>query len=127
MTLVNAQIAELKAKYSQATVSEVGNGAHLVQIRDYDMPAGWDRQRATILFLMPAGYPAAQPDCFWIEPGPVRLQGGGTPQNSNDTNEIPGVGQRGTWFSWHLQGWNPNADSLMTYLRTIRRRLEPAR
>jgi hypothetical protein len=91
---------------------------------------GWNRNAADILFVAPPGYPAAQPDCFWIEPAGFRLVNGGTPQNTNDANPIPGDVQAGrstTWFSWHLQGWNPSRDSLKTYFGVILNRLTPAR
>jgi hypothetical protein len=127
MTPVEQQIKELKEQYSGALVTQQTSGAYLIEIPNYRMPLGWNRELVSILFLAPPGYPAAQPDCFWIEPGAVRLKNGDTPQNTNDSNPIPGVGQRGTWFSWHLQSWDPNRDSLVRYVSVIRQRLSPAR
>ncbi len=112
------------------TLSPMPNGAYLVRIPDVALGAGWNRGTATVLFVAPPGYPAAQPDCFWVEPAGLRLAGGGTPQNSNDSNPIPGdivSGRQTTWFSWHLQTWNPNADSLLTFFKVITNRLKPAR
>lgn len=76
----------------------------------------------TLLFVAPPGYPASQPDCFWVEPTGIRLARGQTPQGTNDSNAIPEVGTRGTWFSWHVQHWNPNHDNLVTYAKVIMRR-----
>ena len=101
--------------------------AYLIEVPNYKLRAGWNRDMVTVIFLAPPGYPAAQPDCFWVEPGPMRLSNGATPQGSNDTNPIPGIGPRGTWFSWHLQQWDPNRDSLLRYLNVIKQRLYPAR
>jgi hypothetical protein len=95
-----------------------------------DIGPGWSQPQVTVLFLAPPGYPAAQPDCFWVEPTGLRLAGGGTPQNTNDSNPIPGdtaQGRKTTWFSWHVQGWNPNSDSLVTFFKVIMKRLKPAR
>lgn len=118
-----------KGLLSGASHSPLPNGAHLVTIQDFKLPLGWNRPNATILFVIPPGYPAAQPDCFWVEPGEFRLQNESTPQASNDSNPIPGeTAQRHTtWFSWHLQGWNPNKDSLITYFKVIMQRLDPPR
>jgi hypothetical protein len=127
MLPIDQHIAELKKHYSTAIVNLQPNGSYLVEIPNYPMPPGWNQRSVTILFLAPTGYPGAQPDCFWVEPRGIRLENGATPQNSNDTNEIPGVGQRGTWFSWHLQKWDPNRDSLLTYLNVIKQRLSPPR
>lgn len=103
------------------------SGAQLIEVRDYLLPQGWSRDRVTILFLAPAGYPAAQPDCFWLSEPQFRLAGGATPQATNDNNPIPEVGLRGTWFSWHVQSWNPNTDNLLIYFRVIEQRLNPPR
>jgi Prokaryotic E2 family E len=128
MTPIEQQMQELKTQYSGAFSQPLLTGGHLIEIPYYKMPPGWNVDSATILFLAPPGYPAAQPDCFWVEPKPVRLQNGATPQNTNDTNLIPGVPtQRGTWFSWHLQYWDPNRDSLMRFVNAIKQRLSPAR
>jgi hypothetical protein len=112
------------------TSTALSNGAHLITIPDVDIGPGWSHPRVTVLFLAPPGYPAAQPDCFWVEPTGLRLEGGGTPQNTNDSNPIPAdiaPMRRTTWFSWHIQGWNPNSDSLVTFFKVIMNRLKPAR
>lgn len=105
------------------------NGANLIIVRGFKLPVGWNREIATILFVAPPGYPSSQPDCFWVEPGNFRLANGNTPQASNDGNPIPGepMPRNTTWFSWHLQSWNPNRDSLSTYFNVIKQRLDPPR
>ena len=100
MTPVEQQLQVLKTICPGATLTRLPSGAHLVTMPDVKMPPGWNRQSVTILFVAPPAYPAAQPDCFWVEPTGVRLENGTTPQNTNDANAIPEVGQRGTWFSW---------------------------
>jgi hypothetical protein len=121
----------LRVKWPGVSLRRLPSGAHLVEIPEYQLPTGWNLSRATLLFVAPPAFPAAQPDCFWLESigprVPIRLQNGATPQNTNDSNPIPEVGQRGTWFSWHLQSWNPNTDSLVTFCNVIWKRLKPAR
>src|SRR3982751_3263627 len=127
-TRLDADIKELKAKLGDVVgVTPLPSGAHLIEIRDYKLPAGWNQKIVTIFFVAPPAFPARQPDCFWVEPGGIRLQNGATPQNSNDSNPIPEVGPKGTWFSWHLQDWNPNRHTLWSYFKVIEDRLNPPR
>ena len=105
------------------------NGGMLIRIPDVPV-TGWNRPVADVLFVAPPGYPAAQPDCFWVEPNGFRLAGGQTPQSANDGNPIPGdflPGRSTTWFSWHVQSWSPSRDTLITFFKVILSRLTPAR
>lgn len=134
--MIAQQFDELKARLREkspvleATLTPLANGGALIKVVQVDLGPGWNRPSADVLFVAPPGYPNAAPDCFWVEPSPLRLANGATPQNSNDSNPIPGdnePGRRTTWFSWHIQGWNPNTNSLWTYYLVIRDRLRPAR
>lgn len=124
MTPFEQQLLTLKTIYNGAGANRLPSGAHLVTIPDVRMPRGWNRESVTVLFVAPPGYPAAQPDCFWVEPRGIRLENNATPQGSNDSNPIPEVSplRNVTWFSWHLQHWNPNNDSLVTYFNVIMQR-----
>lgn len=118
-----------KRGYGEPTLELLSHGASLIRISSVSL-GGWNRPECAVLFVAPPGYPAAQPDCFWAEPSGLRLAGGGTPQAANDSNPIPGEtpGKRSlTWFSWHLQSWNPSRHSLTTYFGVILQRLKPAR
>jgi|GEM_PF-748540 len=119
------------AGHDEPTYTPLSGGGVLVTVDNVDISGqGWNRDKAKILFVAPPGYPAAQPDCFWVEPAGLRMANGGTPQASNDSNPIPGEiapGRSTTWFSWHLQTWNPSTDSLVTYFNVIMRRFIPAR
>jgi hypothetical protein len=131
MSLFEDHERELKAALdgivSRVISTALPSGAHLIEIDDYPLVPGWNREKTRLLFIAPPGYPSAQPDSFWVEPVGLRLANGDTPKNSNDSNPIPEVGQRGTWFSWHVQDWRPNRDTLTTYLKVIRDRLDPPR
>jgi len=137
MTPFEKQLEDLKSLHDadQATVEGLANGGKLIRVPNFLLPEGWlvpnsPERRVTIVFFAPPGYPGSQPDCFWVDPVGIRLANGGTPQNTNDSNPIPGYNKpppHGTWFSWHVQGWNPNTDSLVTYFKVIRNRLFPAR
>ncbi|MFZ5480846.1 MAG: E2/UBC family protein [Myxococcota bacterium] len=125
MDYVNAQLGSLREAHSGAEARALPSGAFLVSVPNVRLPDGWNRQATTVWFIAPPGYPFARPDCFWVEPG-LRLSNGAMPQNANDT-PIPEDGRAATWFSWHVQQWNANRDTLLTYLRVIESRLRPAR
>ena len=122
---------ECKRKHeSEASRVQLPNGGQLITVPNVDIGPGWNRRKVNVLFVAPPGYPASRPDCFWVEPTGLRLENGGTPQNTNDSNPVPGDIQNGrstTWFSWHLQNWSPNHDSLITFFEVIKKRLSPAR
>ena len=112
------------------TARKLPNGSSLITIPGVEIGPGWNQNVVTVLFVAPPGYPAGRPDCFWVEPTGLRLASGATPQASNDSNPIPGddrPGRRTTWFSWHLETWNPNTDTLATFFNAIMVRLRPAR
>lgn len=83
------------------------------------LPPGWNQRSATVQFVLPIAFPAAQPDCFYTEPS-LRLANGSMPANS-------GIqlldGQQRLWFSWHLTAWSPARNTVDTYLRFVERRL----
>lgn len=123
MTPFERQFVDLQSACPGTTYMRLPSGALLVTVPDVKLPQGWNREAATILFLAPPGYPAAKPDCFWVEPTGMRLKNEATPQGTNDSNPIPEVPSRSiTWFSWHVKEWNPNSDTLMTYFKVIMRR-----
>lgn len=132
--MIEAQLEELTAFRrgeggADPTITRMPNGGVLIRVPAVSIE-GWNRPAADVLFVAPPGFPAAQPDCFWVEPNGFRLANGATPQASNDSNPIPGdvmTGRSTTWFSWHVQSWNPSRDSLKTYFKVILNRLTPAR
>jgi hypothetical protein len=134
--MITKQFSDLEERISKKSpasavmLTPMSNGGAIIRVTQVDLVEGWNRPKADILFVAPPGYPSAAPDCFWVEPGGLRLANGATPQASNDSNPIPGDPQQGrstTWFSWHVQGWNPNKNSLCGYYQLIIDRLQPAR
>ncbi|MBK8322348.1 MAG: hypothetical protein IPL06_06305 [Betaproteobacteria bacterium] len=132
--MIQEQLAELASYCAknglQAPVpTALPSGGTLIRLPAVPV-VGWNRPTADVLFLVPPGYPAARPDCFWVEPQNFRLANGQTPQNANDGNPIPSdiePGRGTTWFSWHVESWDPSRSSLVTYFNVILGRLSPAR
>ena len=87
------------------------------------LPPGWSKSASGVRFLVPVAYPFAALDCFWADEE-LRLASGQLPASSGSPNPIPETGQSGLWFSWHLVGaWNPNRDTLSSWVNTIHDRL----
>ena len=97
----------------------------LVEVPRLDLPPGWSASATPVWFVVPAGYPAAQPDCFWAD-GALRLAGGVQPQNSA-LQTLPTTNRPVLWFSWHLGSWRPGRDQLVSYVRFIYQRFADAR
>lgn len=91
-------------------------------IKDYPLPAGYDRDKVDLLLRLPAGFPDAPPDMFWMEPFVAYADGSVPPQT-----DLREVHHGRTWQRWsrHLAiAWRPGVDNLRSYLRLIRTDLE---
>ena len=124
--IVERQLAQLRERFGEVEALALGSGSILVTVAAVPLPAGWSAATTAVRFLVPPGYPFAALDCFWADAG-LTLAGGGAPRASAP-NPIPEVGQAGQWFSWHLTGpWDPNRDTLSSWMNTILERLrQPA-
>ncbi|KGJ14796.1 E2/UBC family protein [Paracoccus sanguinis] len=119
------QLAQLNERFSSVQTRQMGSGTTLVTLPGVRLPPGWSKPSTDIRFLVPPGYPFAQLDCFWAD-ADLTLANGSAPQNSGP-NPIPEAGDLGLWFSWHLTGpWNPNRDTLSTWMNVVLERLRQA-
>ena len=126
MTLLEEQIEVLRSQYPDVAVRSLPSGAALVLLPNVLLPEGWSKNSTAIRFLVPVGYPHAKPDCFWAD-ADLRLASGDTPANTGGT-AIPEINEAGhLWFSWHTARWNPNRDSLLTYVNVVKNRLRDTR
>ena len=125
MALIDDQLRTLQDTYSSAICLPLPDGSSLVTVPEVKLPSGWSSPQATVKFLLPVGFPHAQPDCFWIEPH-IRLASGAMPQRSN-VQVIPGTTDNWVWFSWHATKWRANDDTISTYMKIIEARLREAR
>jgi hypothetical protein len=133
--MISEQFIELQKylqeeKHQDAEIQRRADGSYLITVKGVQLANGWTPRTVDILFVAPPGYPGAKPDCFWVSP-PVRLANGAIPQAANQTNKLPYdsiQGRQTTWFSWHLQIWDPNSRTgLAKYYKVILQRLNPAR
>lgn len=126
MNPLQSQVEDLARHYSGLTSQQLPSGAVLIRLPEMPIPSGWSKSKTTIRFLAPTGYPMARPDCFWAD-ADLRLVNGAMPASAQ-INQIPESGETGLWFSWHLtHAWNPNTDTLATWVGVIRARFRDAR
>jgi hypothetical protein len=124
MSLRDGEWDTLLACFPRAELEWRADGSGLVLLPKLHLEAGWSANSTDTWFVIPVGYPAAMPDCFWVEPN-ITLAAGVAPANSG-VQPIGGSGPVGLWFSWHLQSWTPGSDDLITYVRFIESRLRNA-
>ena len=121
-----AQMDELTERFGAVASRSVQTGGALVSIGGIGLPPGWSKASTGIRFLIPTGYPHSRPDSFWADPD-LRLAGGLMPQNVQPLPE-PDTIVPGLWFSWHLAGaWDPNRDTLGSWVNSILERLRQVR
>lgn len=124
-TLRSGEWEALISHFPEASSAEVGDGTFVITVTAGITTPGWSANETTVSFVVPIGFPGAQPDCFWAAHD-LRLASGAMPSNSG-LQDIPGLARPGLWFSWHLQSWRPAADNVTTYVRFCIRRFADAR
>jgi hypothetical protein len=117
MSIVANQLEQLQRDYPSASATPLVEGTTLITIPHVRLPSGWNQERSTIYFIVPIGYPMAQPDCFWAD-DVLRLANGTLPKNAGVQNPPFNSGTK-LWFSWHVSHWSAARDSLRTYVQVI--------
>lgn len=120
--LIERHVEKLRRIQPGVQIKEApGVQAVMVEIPDVQLPKGWNKERITVRFLVPLAYPAAPPDCFWVDEG-FALEGGRMPQGSR-LEPLAGVNLPLVWFSWHVQQWDPNTHTVSSFFQVIKDRL----
>lgn len=148
MITIEEGLERIKTMYPQAHIEKGKVIPHnrpckwedLLIVPSVLLPPGWYTDElcsepatiCTVLTKIPKGFPAVRPNGFWIDIGRLRIAGGKlatSTNNASDRNLISGYPHWYdlTYFHWKLQDWNPNTDSLVTWLSVIKHRLNPAR
>lgn len=117
------QLATLRARYPDVSVTLGADGGQRVHVPAVRLAAGWSLAVTDVWFVVPPGYPTVRPDCFYAD-ADLKLAAGGEPASS--AMQVPdGIPMR--WFSWHLADWDGARDGLAQYVRFIERRLSQVR
>ena len=124
MALLETHLELLRQRFPQADLQVLPSGEGIVVIPEFPLPTGWNATQTTVSFVAPVGYPFAKPDCFWTSPS-LRLISGAMPA-STGYNPRPGTTDQWLWFSWHMERWDPNRDSIVTYAYVIDQRFQRA-
>ena len=119
---IDDQFLRLKQVYPGAVIERRGDGSALVKLPEFTLPPGWSKRNTSVLFVIPVGYPLAQPDTFWTD-ADLRLSHGGFPPNT-DLNTRYGGGEQRLWLSYHPTTWHPSRDTLLTWAHLISQRLK---
>ncbi len=110
-------LAEKGYKYR---ARRVGNDVHIT-IENFPFPAAYAPRSATLLIILPAGYPNANLDMFRTIPD-VKLLDGAWPKNCNARETHVGV----SWQRWsrHFTAWRQGVDNLRTFIASVKHELD---
>lgn len=100
-----------------------GNGACLI-IQKYPLSKDrYDRAECDVMIRVPAQYPNAKLDMYYVDP-PIKLKTGAYPHKAD--NFEGHAGRRWQRFSRHIPNgeWLDGEDGLLTLLRFIRKELQ---
>jgi hypothetical protein len=122
MDLLTRQLAELQHRHPDARFETAPEGRVLV-VPDVAIGSAWKPPMVTIRIVVPAGYPHVTLDCFYTE-SDLRLASSAEPMNSSVQAVFGGEFR---WFSWHVNGWDPNSGTLDRYVRSCEGRFREAR
>lgn len=101
-------------------VEVAASDAIYVVIKDYPIPGNvWDRSSSDLLIMAFDTYPNAPLDMFWLDPPVSRRSGEAAGGTGTETRN----GREWQSFSWHIGGWDPAHDNLVTYLDVVNDRL----
>ncbi|MCC7077128.1 MAG: hypothetical protein IT198_08390 [Acidimicrobiia bacterium] len=95
-----------------------------VLIEDFRLPDGWQPSRTAVLIKPPLSYPDAAPDGFYLG-ARLRKQSGGTwkaPGHYFDRYKNPYASLGYYWYCLEDPdgSWDPQRDSLLTFVEAIR-------
>lgn len=110
----------LEANYSSKweKITE-GSGKHGLLIREFPVPDGYTLAQATLMVLVPTGYPGSALDMFYFDP-PLHKSNGAT------INALASEDHFGrTWQRWsrHYE-WKPGEDCLWKHIERVRNEIE---
>ena len=95
-----------------------GVGKFGLIVQHFRIPDGYVKREATLMLLVPSGYPGVPIDMFYFHPPIQRRNGGTIPRLENEAHF--GI----TWQRWsrHYQ-WQPGQDNIVTHIEYVRNEL----
>ena len=96
-----------------------GVGKFGLIVRHFRIPDGYVEREATLMLLVPSGYPGVPIDMFYLHPPIQRRNGGAIPALVNETHFDT------TWQRWSRHyDWQPGEDSIATHIEYVRNELQ---
>lgn len=124
--LLAQHLTEVQSVFPRAHLLENAGNRYLV-VPDVSLPVHWSSSEATLLAIIPNGYPMAALDMFWMDPE-LRLSDGRSPAGASTGEQH--LGRPWQRFSWHYtggqNGWRLGQSSLLSHLRFCQSRLAQA-
>jgi len=114
---IERQMTDVRTRWSGASHAFLPSGTALVAVPGLPLPQGWTQPTTKVMFLLQPEFPVAQPDIYYLEEGV--LPPNGTIRANHQRQRIPETQIDAVWISWHAQAWNPNRDTIMSWLGTI--------
>lgn len=100
-------------------------GAICVILKQWRLPAGYDRPTADLLVRLSAGYPDVAPDMWWFDPAIHRADGIEIP--ATQAVELHAGRNWQRWSRHFAAGqWQSGVDGIESYLALIRREVDQA-
>lgn len=123
MDPLSRQLADVHRRCPQAQFELAPDGQRLLVVPGVSVGPAWNRPEATLLVVVPSGYPHVNMDCFYTD-AVLCLASGADPANSSLQSVF---GSQLRWFSWHMSAWDPTTVTLDRYLRFCEVRLREGR
>jgi hypothetical protein len=120
-TITQEHFDALAEKFPGATLTDLKNGTFLCSVPKFRLPKGWNKKSASACFIVPNGYPCAQPAHFFTD-ADVMLKGDYAPRNTDLRYRQEGAPGGMRFWSWKPSIWSPNRDTLITYANFIKSR-----
>lgn len=124
--LLADHLSLIQRRWPLVSVTPVGDGSHVVTVPEVQLVDGWNRDRLTITFIVPVGFPMAVPADFWTPPDLGYLSRDGRawlhPQWTQPA-QLPFSGTPALYHYLRLRLWSPLNDTLLTFLNVCRQRL----
>ncbi len=116
MSQIEEQFERLKEDFPSASIQQQGEG-HWLEVDGVGLPSGWNPPQCRIAVDIPASFPTAKPDGFWLEPGLTAPAGFPAPPGSGE----PRCGRVWAKVCYQPQAWDPARENFWRYVKAMLR------
>ena len=96
-----------------------GVGKFGLVVQPFPIPDGYIKREATLMLLVPSGYPGVPMDMFYLHP-PIQRRDGNAIAALAEESHFGTIWQR--WSRHYV--WQPGEDSVATYIEYVRNELQ---